>query len=198
MTCTVVPPRPGTAAPLARFFREARASVLVEFAYVLPLLVALAIGTVDFGRYILLNQKLHRTTTTVSDLAAREEQLSVADLDDILEAAQYTMTPFSLQDGGVIILTVVLQEAGGVNRVVERRQNPASATLSGEYGDVGSAVSGLPAGLMTEEGDVVVIAETRFRYDGWMVDLLRNQSELYHVSFFRPRGAEALFTATGS
>ena len=56
---------------------------------------------------------------------------------------------------------------------------------------------GGPDGLLEVEGDVLVVAETRYTHDSWLVDLLSEQSDVYHVAYARPRGNLAEYLSEG-
>lgn len=64
----IPPVFPGNA--LMPFLRDSRASILVEFAIIAPILIMMLLGGVELGRFILLDQKLDRTAMTVADLIA--------------------------------------------------------------------------------------------------------------------------------
>lgn len=189
-------PAAGLRRLLARFVGDARAAIAVEFAFAAPILAGMVLGVADYGRYVLLNQKLHRTSTTLADLVAREDQLSVADFAGIFAAGEHLMAPFKLDDAGVLVLTIVQVDDEGVARIVVRQQSPETSSYSGHYGNVGSVFSGGPEDLLIDPGDILVVAEARLEHRSWMVDLLNERGDLHHVSYFRPRGNFSLFLET--
>ena len=72
---------------LARLRRDdARRSRRVEFALILPILVMFSAGIVEFGRLILLTQKLQNGTFILADLTARDKTLCEEQLDNIFLA----------------------------------------------------------------------------------------------------------------
>lgn len=64
-------------------WRDRRGVSALEFALVAPFLVLLAAGTIEFGRMMLLTQKLQNASFLFADLAARDKTLSEGKLDDI-------------------------------------------------------------------------------------------------------------------
>ena len=187
MTGRALRPRLYRSRILPRFLRDTFGSPLIEFALVAPLLVTMLIGAVDFGRYILLNQKLSRAASTLGDLLAREDVITSQDFPGIFAAADQIMAPFEIGDDGVLVLTIAAVDTDGTSRVVNRQQSPASATLAGRFGSVGDVLTGAPDGLLVSIGDVLIIAEVRYRYSAWMFDILKDNDDLYYVTFFRPR-----------
>ena len=187
MTGRALRPRPYRSRVLPRFLRDRRGSPLIEFALIAPLLVTMLVGAVDFGRYILLNQKLSRTASTLGDLLAREDIITDEDFPGIFAAADHIMTPVAIGNDGALVLTIAVVEPDGTPRVVNRKQSPASAILAGRFGDVGDTLTGAPDDLLISIGDVLIIAEVQYRYSAWMFDILEGKDDLYYVTFFRPR-----------
>lgn len=185
MTRASWPDRRGPRA-LSRFLGETRGTPLIEFALIAPILVTMLVGAVDFGRYILLNQKLSRTASTLGDLLARDISIAPGDFAGIFAAADQTMSPFDIADGGVLVLTMA-QVDSGTPRITQRHQSPSDAAVSGLYGDVGETLTGIPEGLLIDDGDELIVAEVRFQYDAWMLDFLSGGGDLYHVAYYRPR-----------
>ncbi len=176
-----------SAGAVSRFLGDTRGSPIIEFVLIAPILVTMVIGAADIGRYVMLNQKLSRTASTLGDLVAREKQLVAADYAGIFAAADQTLTPFEIGDHGLLVLTIAEVESDGTVRITDRQSSPASSTLSGRFGNVSETLTGEPAGLMSNIGDRLIISEVRYEYDAWMLDLLNQDSDLYHVAYFRPR-----------
>ena len=84
-----------------------RGNVAVEFALVLPVLLLLLLASAELGRYVLLNQKVDRVAITMSDLVARAETISEAELDDIFNAAVHVAEPFDLSGSGRVVISSV-------------------------------------------------------------------------------------------
>ena len=87
-------------------------NVAVEFALAVPVLLFLMLGSAEMGRFVLLNQKMDRVATTVSDLVSRAETISESQIADILTAADQVAEPFDLSDLGVVIVSSVTNADG--------------------------------------------------------------------------------------
>ena len=57
--------------------RDRRGALAVEAAMAVPVLAVLLLGGVEVTRFVLLNQKLERTSATVADLVSRSDRKSV-------------------------------------------------------------------------------------------------------------------------
>ena len=66
----------------------------VEFAMLLPLMLALYLGTVEISQGIGINRKVTLTSRTVADLATQSSSLSSSDMSNILGAASSVIAPY--------------------------------------------------------------------------------------------------------
>lgn len=98
-----------------RFPRE-RGIALVEFALVLPLLLALVLGVVDLSRAIQFNNVLVHLTREGANLAARTTESP----DRILRTLMSTATPLTMNTDGMMYITKLVGEADGRARVEDQ------------------------------------------------------------------------------
>lgn len=172
--------------PLTRFWGERRGIALVEFALVLPVLVLVLLGSYDYGRYVIVHQKVQRTCATIADLIARESQLADGDIPDILAAANHVMSPFTLGGNGDIIISIVTDDGSGLT--IDRQYSGAGNLLVASRLGTEGSVPTLPVGLTIEENEVMVVAETFFWFDALFLPHWAIDDVLYDVSYYRPRG----------
>lgn len=100
---------------LRRLWRDRSGVSAVEFALILPFLTALVVGTIEFGRLILVTQKLQNGSFILADLTARGDNnkpLAESDIKSIFLALDSTMKPFSLKSNGAAMLSSVSAVAG--------------------------------------------------------------------------------------
>ena len=76
--------------------RDRRGALAVEAAMAVPVLAVLLLGGVEVTRFVLLNQKLERTSATVADLVSRSEKIYAAELPTVFAAAGFSFDPFDL------------------------------------------------------------------------------------------------------
>lgn len=156
--------------------RKAARTAAVEFAFILPLLVLLAIPIFDFARVIQANMILINISREGASLASRSSETP----QTIMNAIVATAPPLDMGSRGMIYITKVMgNREGGVIRNVILQQDkwlaggyaPASSLWScGEWNGDGSCNS-LPidpnaaptANVMTNQladGEVIYVVES--------------------------------------
>jgi Flp pilus assembly protein TadG len=86
-------PRPSLRTRLAHF-RSAREGVAaVEFAVILPVMLAMYLGMVEVTVGVTTNRKVTLLARTLADLTAQSAKLTNAERDNIFTAASYVMQP---------------------------------------------------------------------------------------------------------
>jgi Flp pilus assembly protein TadG len=74
--------------------RDRRGVSAVEFALLLPLMVALYLGGTEISQAISISRKVTLTARTVADLVSRVTSTSTSDLQNSLNAAVAVMAPY--------------------------------------------------------------------------------------------------------
>ena len=184
-----------------RFGRDRRGTVLVEFAFVAPLLVLLLLGCFDVSRLALLHQKMQRTASTVADLVGGEASLTDAALFGLMDAAEHVMQPFALGGDGVVIVSsiTVTGSGGGVTATMNwqrsgidsPRPSAGRLALASVYGSPGGTVTP-PAGITPAAGRsiTVIAAEVWYDYQPLLMPMLESDAPLHHAAIYRPRFAD--------
>ena len=116
-----------------------RGNVVVEFALALPVLMLLLLASAELGRFVLLNQKIDRVAITMSDLVARAETISEADLDDIFSAAAHVAEPFDLSGRGRVVISSVTNADGGGATIAWQRAGGGSFIKASNVGTEGAS-----------------------------------------------------------
>ena len=186
--------RPPSAEPSRRRCRDGwgiwnlttdqRGVIALEFALVLPVLILLCFGTVEVGRFVLLQMKLDQLAAAVADLGTRERTLSTATIDDIFAAGAHIVQPFDLAADGRVTLSGVGRAAGDEPRVLWQRRSGGTLDVPSETGTVGGLAT-LPDEIVLAVGQTVVVAEVSFSYRG-MFGLLPERITTKRA-YFRPR-----------
>jgi hypothetical protein len=147
---------------LASLGRDDRAVAMIEFAYALPVVVALALGALETTNLALAHLKVSQVAMTTADNAARVVmQIDESDMDEIFAGAELVGRSLDFEANGRVILSS-LQENG------EEDEEDAGQTirwqrcfgdldvdsLYGEEGD-GRTDDSLEDGLGPEGGKII-------------------------------------------
>ena len=174
--------------PIGRFrgIRSDRANVAVEFALALPVLLAMLLASAELGRFVLLNQKIDRVATTMSDLVARVETISENDLDDIFLAASHVASPFNLTTSGRVVVSSVVNPDGDGATIAWQRAGGGNFLASSEVGIEGGTAT-LSAELNVREGETVIISEVFFDFEPFLSETIVAPRVIYRRAHHRPR-----------
>jgi hypothetical protein len=161
----------------------------LEFALVLPLLMALFLGGVELTRYIQVAQKTDKITHTIVDLVAQAPTISIPELDQIMLAVEHIMRPHSFVETGVIIVSCVGYDDMG--NLIVKWQHKGGGVLDRDsaIGAVGAQPS-LPDDFAVEERDNVIIAETYYAFEPIINARFVDPIEFYRTAFYLPRIGE--------
>lgn len=163
---------------LHRFRHDASGLSAVEFAIILPIMLAWLLGSIEFANGYTADRKVTQTTSTLADLAAQDTNLTNAEINDIFAAATAVMNPIDVSGMGMRITSVTVN-ATGVAKVAwsDARNMPVRS--------VGSTVT-LPAGMVPPNGSVI-FTETQLTYRSTFGEFLSNGVVLQDKFYLRPR-----------
>lgn len=161
--------------------KSERGVTLIEFALILPIMVMLFIGLVEFSEAFTVTRKLSNTASTVSDLVSQETSVSTVDLTDIEQIAIELMRPYS---DTPLTLTIVSVVADVDNVTTVDWSYPAGSHA------VGSAYS-LPQPGLTEPNSSLIVAETSYEFTPTIGNFLGTFT-INERAFFRPRFSQSV------
>ena len=136
---------------LSRLRAERHGGVLVEFAFIVPILGTRVLGAVEFANFVNVNQRMERVANTVGDFAARSDVVSTADLGNFYAAARHIAAPNDLGSSGRIILSTIEGDDTNGPQVLWQRTVGGALSASSQVGAQGGNAA-LPAGLTVDEG----------------------------------------------
>jgi Flp pilus assembly protein TadG len=76
------------------FLKDCRGIAAVEFAFIVPLMLVLFFGAVEFSQGIGANRKVTIMARTLSDLTSQNTTVTAAQLNNLFAAATAIMTPY--------------------------------------------------------------------------------------------------------
>jgi Flp pilus assembly protein TadG len=175
---------------IARLWRDRRGALVAEFAASLPMLLILVMSGFEASRFVLLNQKLDRVTTTVADLVAQEEDVTTVEMTALFDAISPVLTPFTFGTVGRMIVTSVVLDADGTTKKVAWQQSYGSLTQASKIG-VAAGVATLPAGMVIRTNETIIVGEVFYQFTPFFISNWFSSTPiaqvLYHRAFYRPR-----------
>lgn len=171
-----------------RFWAADAGAIAAEFGLVISILIVILMGCYEAARYILLNQKLDRTSSSVADLTAQASGMSVTIMNDIYQAALQQSLPFDLAGSGRVIVSSVYRP-DTADPVVQWQCAGAGAFTSGtsSIGSEGGTAT-MPSDFTVGVGENVVVAEVLYDYEPFMFEFIFEPAVFRHSTFTRPRG----------
>ncbi|MEJ2125435.1 MAG: pilus assembly protein [Alphaproteobacteria bacterium] len=174
---------------IRQFFSASRAGerglAMIEFALVLPVLVMLFLGLVEFGEAYSASRKVTFAASTVSDLVAQMRSVTDTDLTDIALVADELIKPYRTSNFGVVITSVVADSEN--NTTV----GWSFARGSGATAKTDGALVTLPAGL-TEPGSSIIMVETFYEFTPSVGLFLLDTRTLTGKAYYRPRRTKVI------
>ena len=176
---------------LRRFAGDRRGNVMIEFAFMLPVISSLVLGGVEFARYAMINQKMDRVSGFVGDLVARAESLEASDFVDYFAAAEQLSLPFDLLAEGNIIVSSITGETGGPE-VLWQQVGPGAVSQASTVGAPGGPAT-LPAGFVLDVNENIVVTEVYYDFVPlFLPPAFVTGGRLHYQSVFRPRTTAVL------
>jgi Flp pilus assembly pilin Flp len=172
---------------IRRFLREDRGAIAIEFGLVISTLIVILMGCFEAGRYILLNQKLDRTSSSVADLISQANNVTTSVLSDVYAAADEQTEPFDLKGHGRVIISSVYKPASTAT-VAWQCNGAGSYAATSHIGSAGGDAS-MPSSLPVDIGENIIVAEVFYDYKPFLFQGIFQPSIFRHTTFMRPRGS---------
>jgi Flp pilus assembly protein TadG len=169
-----------------RFARAQEGIAVLEFALIMPVLIALFFGAVELTREIIISQKVEKVAVTVSDVVAQSSTVTTADLNQTLVAAEQLMLPYSFGASGYVIVTSVTKTGSNQPTVNWQYTGGGTWTKASKIGSTGGTAS-LPAGFTLNSGENIIVAEVFYNYAPMLSGLVLSASTIYKLSIYKPR-----------
>jgi Flp pilus assembly protein TadG len=96
-------------------FRHDQAGVsALEFAFVLPLMLTIYVGSFEISQGLSAKTKVSQTARTVTDLVARSTNITTAQMTDIFSATNTIMSPFIITNAQftLVVSTINIDSQG--------------------------------------------------------------------------------------
>ena len=175
---------------IARLARDRRGVSAVEFALILPIMLALYFGTDELGNGLTIERKVTHVSSTLSDLVTQATTISDNDMTNILNAAASVATPYSTS-----LLTIRISE------LYVDANGKATVQWSDVYNttklSVGAVVN-IPASLKATTSAYLVTAEIHYSYKPTIGYVMTGTFDIHDQFYLRPRLSDSGITRTSS
>ena len=183
MRCISFSLRQSVVTHLRGLVHDRRGVSAVEFALILPVMLALYFGGIELSQGISVDRKVKMTARTVADLVSQVASIDNTGVDAVLGASTAVLTPFPVANAKVTV-SVVAIDAKGVASVDWSRSTDGNGRSKGE----GVAV---PEALRTPNTSLVW-GEAAYNYDPAVGYVVTGQIKLKSQIFMRPRLSESV------
>lgn len=178
-----------------RFVGERSGVSAVEFALILPLMLVIYAGCAEVTKALILDRKVSRAASTISDLVAQQSSVSSTLMTSIFDATAAIMEPDDSSIAKVIIVVVDVTSSGQTVAWSKARNDTAA-----------TAKAAPPSGLavpsaIASAGDEVVVGRVTYAYTSPFASIMQNITgssvyNLSHTFYLKPRqGTTIAFTS---
>jgi hypothetical protein len=171
---------------LGRLRRDQRGFSAAEFALVLPILVILSVGTVEYSRLILLTQKLQSGAFLLADLSARDRTLSTGQLANIFLAIDQVIAPFEFAEAGRALVTSIGVDTDDDPVVNWQCAGGGDLEAPSRLGEGAGEAATLPDDLELSPGETIIAAEVFYAYAP-LFGLGPDARVIRRAAFYKPR-----------
>ncbi len=162
-----------------QFVRDNRATVLIEMAFCIPLLVLVGFGGIEMANLALVNTRISQISLSAADNASRIAfgnssslpQVRELDINEVFTGAEEQARGLNLRGNGRIVLSSLERNADGGQTIKWQRcygDLPVQSLYGVEgTGSTGTGFPGMgPVGkrVVAVDGTAVMVVETTYTY----------------------------------
>jgi Flp pilus assembly protein TadG len=166
---------------LGRFGRARDGAAAVEFAFLLPVMLVMFFGVVEVSRALSCRADVINVASTAADLTAQASSLSTSDVSNVFSAASAILYPYDTSTARIIITSIVYNTT---SKSLTSGNVAWSCANTGSPHGSGSIA--LPAGLMTENGSVIM-AEITYTYTSPTTKVITGPMTMTNTFYTKPR-----------
>ncbi|HZT19241.1 MAG TPA: TadE/TadG family type IV pilus assembly protein [Dongiaceae bacterium] len=164
--------------------RDKRGSVLVEFAIILPVMVALFFGVFEGTRAIRARMSMSNAAAAYADMIAMQGSLTPAQLANFCDGARLVMYPFSTETFAAAVSSVTNSPDQGV--VAEDWHDTTHCGVAAAVSSP-TTVAVSPTNMVPHAGDSVIIVRVTYSYRSSIHVILPGRFTFTQTVFARPR-----------
>jgi Flp pilus assembly protein TadG len=188
---------------LRAWLADCRGIAATEFAFIVPLMLVLFFGTVEFCSAIAIDRKVTLMARTLSDLTSQSTAVADSDMSNFFKAANSIMYPYP---AGTLNPYLTAPMSGTVTElyvdpkthkaVVKWSKGSAPRTPGSTVATVliGSTATPVPTDLLVDD-TYLILSEVSYNYVptvGYMITA-KTGINLNNVAYTRPRQSKCVF-----
>jgi Flp pilus assembly protein TadG len=188
---------------LRRFGQDDKAVAAVEFALILPFLLALYFGSMEAAALFTADKRVNTISATLGDLIGQWDPSVDKDLDDVSSTG--TLATYFAASKGIIapyptagvkqVISLIFVNTDGTTKVIWSKANGGATARK-----VGDPYAPLDTTSMTDQvarGGCIIAAEASYSYKPILGQVFTTALNLSHTNYFIPRyGATAVINLT--
>lgn len=164
-----------------RFVANEDGIAAVEFALVMPILITLFLGAVEFSHAITAKRKVVALTSATADLVAQAKTMDTSSISDVFEASAAILTPYDTSSLTITITSVRIDGDGNATVIW------SEAYQGGTDRPDDSPVT-IPANLQFPNSSLVM-SETGYDFTSVVGKYLTNGVHMGETFYLRPRAS---------
>ncbi len=178
-----------------RFAVERRGVSAVEFALILPLMLIIYAGCGEVTTALIVDRKVSRAASTISDLVAQQTSVSSAMMNSIFDATTAILEPYDASEAKVVLVVVDITASGQKVAWSQARHDTAATVNVAPPADLT-----VPSTIATV-GDEVVVGRVTYAFTSPFASVMKSITgnavyNLRHVFYLKPRQGNTI-TFTG-
>jgi Flp pilus assembly protein TadG len=177
---------------------DCRAIAATEFAVIVPLMLVMFFGTVEFSSALAVYRDVTLVARTLSDLTSQSTAVADSDLSDNFRAASYILAPYAATPMAATISELYVDPTSLQARVQWSRSGTinSSGTVVLGTGLAVSSIVAIPSQLAVA-GTYLIFSQMSYLYTpsvGYVMNI--NGVTLSDVAYTRPRQSICVFYPT--
>ncbi len=156
----------------------------IEFAMVVPLMVMMFIGIVEFSQAITVDRRVNQVASSTADLIARSKATTTSEMNGIMDVIDELMKPYADAPIRLTATNVIASMSDETNTVVCWSYNHTNGGAA-NYNNGQSYT--LPTGVV-EKGESVVVVEVDYQYTPLLFSMFIQNAVTFSDTFYlKPR-----------
>ena len=178
-----------TPRPAHRFWADRDGAAAVEFAIVLPVMLAMLFGEVEVGQMMVASRRADNAAATVGDIVARLPQMNDTQKLGAFAAAN-TIMAGAASSAPDLRISEVGVTANGVKRYWWSDAQGTSLAAHGHCDTLNTKDAAKLSGIALNAGGYVVLAEIQYSWKSQLQYVLKTPINLYYENVLNPRASE--------